>query len=146
MKNNKGFTLIELLVVMTIIAIITALSLASFDGARKSAKDGRRKADIEQIRSALEVYRSDCGLYPTATSNLLSSTVAQCLNNVYLSSVPADPNSTTTTSYPYLYSKISNNSYAICAHLELCDNCASVTCGGVSACGTGTCNYKQINP
>jgi len=63
-EKKKGFTLIELLVAMTVASVLMGLALVSYQGARKSARDGKRKADLEQIRSALEMYRADKGEYP----------------------------------------------------------------------------------
>jgi len=55
-NNKKGFTLIELLVVIAIIGILAGIVLVSLSGARDRAKDGRIMADMNQIRSAAEVY------------------------------------------------------------------------------------------
>lgn len=62
-NKKKGFTLIELLVAMTIVAVLMGLALVSFQGAKKTARDGKRKTDLEQLRSALEMYRADNGHY-----------------------------------------------------------------------------------
>ncbi len=62
-KNSKGFTLIELLVVVAIIGILSSVVLASLNSARKKARDARRKSDLSQIRTALELYYSTCGSY-----------------------------------------------------------------------------------
>ena len=64
MKNNLGFTLIELMIVMGIVGILSTISLFALQGTREGARDARRKSDLEAIRSALEIYRSDCHGYP----------------------------------------------------------------------------------
>ncbi len=43
---NTGFTLIELLVVIAITAILIGLSVFGLQGARESARDAQRKADL----------------------------------------------------------------------------------------------------
>ncbi|MBI2314655.1 type II secretion system protein [Candidatus Daviesbacteria bacterium] len=57
MSNNKGFTLVELLVVIAIIAILSVIGLALFTGAQQSARDARRKNDIDAIAVALETKK-----------------------------------------------------------------------------------------
>ncbi|MBI4004548.1 prepilin-type N-terminal cleavage/methylation domain-containing protein, partial [Candidatus Roizmanbacteria bacterium] len=59
MTNQKAFTLIEILVVATIIGLLLAGAVASYTTLNRSSRDARRKADAEQIRSALEMYRSN---------------------------------------------------------------------------------------
>jgi len=132
-RCRMGFTLIELLVAMTIVAILTSLALVSIEGARKASRDGKRKTDLEQVRSALEMYRADIGSYP-ANRGLLSPD--------YLDPLPTDPIS---SSYSYYYERDATNYsiYRLCARLE--------TGGGTDcsdrSCGTaGTCNYEVNNP
>jgi general secretion pathway protein G len=130
---SGGFTLIEILVAMTIVAVLMSISLVSFQGARKSSRDSRRKADLEQIRSALEIYRSDNKTYPASPDLLVSD---------YLSELPSDPVST----YSYEYHFVSENSYNLCSYLEVNSGLsvvASGDCGG--DCGS-SCYYKVTNP
>jgi prepilin-type N-terminal cleavage/methylation domain-containing protein len=65
--NQKGFTLIELMVVISIIGTLSTIALTSLNGARAKARDARRFSDMEQIRTALEVYRAMNGHYPDNT-------------------------------------------------------------------------------
>lgn len=138
---SKGFTLIELLVAMAVMVVLMAIGLASYQGARKVARDSKRKADLEQIRSALEVYRTDCKTYP-ATGGVVpgDSLVGTgiCVGNTYMEAVPQDPIDT----YTYSYSSSGANAYVLCASLEI----GGTDVTGCVSCGTGTCNYKVINP
>jgi prepilin-type N-terminal cleavage/methylation domain-containing protein len=133
-KSGKtGFTLIELLVAMTIIAVLMGISLVSYQGVRKSSRDGIRKADLEQTRSALEMCRTDVGSYPIG--NLSSGSIITCGGKDYMT-IPDDPLSD--RNYAYFGDE---NNYTLCASLET---------GGsaVTGCGSCTieCNYKVINP
>ncbi len=64
--SGAGFTLIELLVVIAIIGMLSSVVLASLNGARSKARDARRIADLQQIRTALELYYSAHNTYPAA--------------------------------------------------------------------------------
>lgn len=66
-RKKNGFTLIELLVVATIIVVLSAIGLVSFTNAGKSARNSKRKSDLETVRQALVLYKSDTGAYPIAT-------------------------------------------------------------------------------
>jgi prepilin-type N-terminal cleavage/methylation domain-containing protein len=61
---NTGFTLIEILVVVSIIGIITTVVLVSLNGAKDKATDVKSVTELDQLRKALELYRTDNGKYP----------------------------------------------------------------------------------
>lgn len=61
----RGFTLIELLVVIAIIGILASVVLASLNSARDKAKDTATKAEVKQLKIAIESYFLDNGTYPT---------------------------------------------------------------------------------
>ena len=141
--RRKGFTLIELLVVISIIGILLALSIFGLQGAREGSRDAKRKADLELIRSGLEIYKADCNAYPIGSSLPSSlvgdgSTSSCAVTNTYIQSVPIDP---TDPSRNYRYSSIDGTTYEICASLE--QGTDMIPCGG--SCGE-TCNYKVISP
>lgn len=95
---KRGFTLIELLVVMTIIAVIAAAGIVNFRNASRSARDGRRRADLEAVRQALVLYKVQTGCYPLGTYTAVVNTL---IAGQYLSSpAPQDP-STPTYNYTY---------------------------------------------
>ncbi|MBX4210618.1 type II secretion system GspH family protein [Candidatus Parcubacteria bacterium] len=68
-KNNKGFTLIELLVVISIIALLSAIVLASLADARVKAKAVAALEIIHQYDIALEQYYGDHSSYPSSGLN-----------------------------------------------------------------------------
>ncbi len=111
-NNNmkKGFTLIELLVVIAIIGILIAVGSISYARAVALSRDSRRKTDLEQLRQALETYRSDNASYP-ATGSLSS------LQPDYITTIPTDPKEGT-AGYTYTYTRTSTTTYSLCAELE----------------------------
>ncbi len=135
-RHNGGFTMIELLVAAAILALLTTISVVSFRSANIKARDGKRKADISQVRSALELYRSSTGngQYPSGNFSTMVSTLS---SGEYLSDpLPADP--TNTGTYVYVYTQTSTTSYCLCANLENGGgNRSSSTCTGSS--GTYYC-------
>ncbi len=88
--NHRGFTLIELLIVMAIIAVLATVMALNFQQQMKKARDGKRKANIEQIRGALEMCKTDTGSYPLSI-NFGTDTNLTCGSNTYLNPLPDDP-------------------------------------------------------
>ena len=54
--KNKGFTLIELLVVIAIIGILSSVVLASLNSARNKGTDAAIKAELNNLRPAVELH------------------------------------------------------------------------------------------
>jgi prepilin-type N-terminal cleavage/methylation domain-containing protein len=135
--KKNGFTLIELIVVITIMAVLTVIGVVNYTGASKRSRDGRRMADLQQIRMALEMYRQEKGVYPAdcGTSEFKK----------YLEAWPLDPK----LSEPYVYALDVGSSYAysIMAHMEDLGSTNIAETGTCGAVGSGIkCNYKVINP
>ncbi len=64
MKQRKAFTLIELLTVIAIIAILAAIIVPVFARAKVSALRNGDIANMNQLSTALGLYRADQGAYP----------------------------------------------------------------------------------
>src|SRR5438105_2145551 len=104
MRRKKGFTMIELLISIAIIGILVAIMVGALNPAfqLKKARDGRRKADLEQLRAAFEQYRADVGNYPNPTTNMTMCGSGQSLTNgstVYIQNIPCDPLGTAASLY-----------------------------------------------
>lgn len=66
MKNKKnGFTLVELVVVIAILGILAAIAIPRFMEANKSARGSKIIADMRTIESAVNIYYTKYGSYPT---------------------------------------------------------------------------------
>lgn len=134
-KKSKGFTLIELLVVISIISILVAVGIVSYRRTNLLSRDSRRKADIQQIRQALETYRSENGVYPD------DATWEADIVPDYISEIPTDPKN---GFYRYESGSIPITTYTICAYLELETDTA--TCAATCGSASEVCNYEVINP
>ena len=73
MNMSKGFTLIELMIVVAIIGILAAIAIPQFANLVSKSQEGRTKANLGTIRSALSIYYGDTeGWYPSAANNNLA--------------------------------------------------------------------------
>ena len=85
-KMTKGFTLIELMIVVAIIGILAAIAIPQFANLVSKSQEGRTKANLGTLRSALSIYYGDLeGWYPSGATNLQDLTLGQ----KYLQTVPA---------------------------------------------------------
>lgn len=67
MRKKSGFTLIELLVVISIVGILSTLVLTNLNSARTKTYDAKRRSDVHQIITGIELYFAVNGSYPTAS-------------------------------------------------------------------------------
>jgi general secretion pathway protein G len=117
--KQKGFSLIELLVVITILGILAAIGLTSYRTANMKARDSRRQADIQQIRSALEMYRTENNVYPPATNCYSTATCWTTLfNATYLGPYMGNQNQPiydplNTTASRYFYNRPNATTYTL---------------------------------
>ena len=70
-ENEEGFTLIELMVVVLIIAILLAIAIPTFLGARKRAQDRAAQSDIRNALAAEKVFYTDEEVYADAATDVL---------------------------------------------------------------------------
>ena len=63
-RPQQGFTLIELLVVIAIIGVFSSVAFLSTEESRTLSKIGNAKAELHQVRLAMNLYFSEYGDYP----------------------------------------------------------------------------------
>lgn len=154
LNSHKGFTLIELLVVIAIISILAALLMANFIGIRQKGRDGQRKSNLYQVQSALELYRSDNGSYPTTINTCGKNVQISYNSTVYMQNTPCDP----LDDNPYTYTS-DGTTYTIVACLENAADAnrdvdgsgntaisASCTGSGVSGRSSRPASFTLTNP
>jgi prepilin-type N-terminal cleavage/methylation domain-containing protein len=128
----RGFTLIELLVVVAIIGILSTIMYGPIQAARVRSRDTTRKANLNLIAQAVDLYYAEKKVYPDATGTECPSGTCSSLNTTtdwvnfsndiqpYLppsSSVPVDPINKSPYFYAYTYNS-SNGTYTLTARLE----------------------------
>lgn len=135
--QNSGFTLLELLVVIGIMGILIAIGVQSYTALNKQARDGRRIADLQSVRTALESYRAQNGAYPTNLSPIVPSG--------YLNALPTDPVPERQYTYLQITTAQGQASYALCASKELPGTLPASGCAGQNCGSAAVCNY-QLGP
>jgi len=96
LKNKQGFTLIELIVVVVILGLLATIVAPKFLDKPSQAKRIVAKTNIESIKSALELYKLDNGVYPTTNQGLDALVIKPTgVDNWkaggYISKLPTDP-------------------------------------------------------
>src|SRR6201987_251102 len=69
-KDDNGFTLIELMVVVLIIAILIAIAIPTFLGARQRAQDKQAQSNIRNALTTEKTYYVDNQAYTATAANL----------------------------------------------------------------------------
>ena len=160
-KKQAGFTLVDVLIVDVILALLATLGLGSFRSAQSKSRDARRKADLQSMQAALEMYINDKGQYPLsdANGNILGcgeDGALTCgwggswedgLGTVYMTELPADPY---TGQYFYDSDGVSYRVYARLENEKDKDiptgaqgEAQRYTTPGSSGCLAGGCNYGK---
>lgn len=128
-QMRRSFTLIELLVVIAIIGLLSTVVMVSVGSLRADARDAKRKADLNQMIKALDLYHLDNSKYPVGSGAAdrikgnewrtfiqggCNSAVYDALNGTYLAQVADDPDS----NYHYFYEADGKDAFWIASHLE----------------------------
>lgn len=150
LKSTRGFTMIELLVVIGIMSILVTAGFSSYTNSQRRGRDARRKTDLETVRQALELYKSDNASYPNISAgtaaNLSGATGPLTTPTQYINptSFPSDPQNA--SGRYYYYRRNTTTTYDICTRLEVVETSPNSACTSVS-CGTpGNCNYGLLQP
>ncbi|HYP27137.1 MAG TPA: type II secretion system protein [Blastocatellia bacterium] len=82
-SREGGFTLLELVMVMTIIVILAAVSVSSYQQMQLRARETILKNNLQEMRKLIDQYAADKEKLPQSLDDLVSAH--------YLREVPIDP-------------------------------------------------------
>jgi type II secretion system protein G len=147
LDKKIGFTLIELMIIIAILGVLAALISGNFITSLKKGRDARRKADLEQIQRALEIYYEDKKSYPTFNI-FQSANYSFCETKIdtncgtektYMQKIPTDP--VPGNNYVYVSSGQSYQLYS-CIENNLDQGPGVKQSGYARSCGScGSCKY-----
>jgi general secretion pathway protein G len=91
----KGFTLIELMIVVVILGILATVIMPRMLDRPEQARRTKAKIEIRNIESALALFKTDTGRFPTTSEGLGALVrdpgIKSYNPNGYLDKVPLDP-------------------------------------------------------
>lgn len=95
-KQLNGFTIVELLIVITVIGILAAIAIVSYNGIQDRARATSLMSDLDTAAATLELDLKQSGAYPltVATANSGNGLVASP-NNTYQYAVGSNASSPT---------------------------------------------------
>ena len=99
LKRQSGFSLIEIMVVLLIIGILASMVAPQILGNQEEAQLKKATVDIQQLESALEMYKLKSNRFPTTEQGLDALVSAPTLDPIprnypadgYIKRLPDDP-------------------------------------------------------
>lgn len=91
----EGFTLIELMIVVVILGLLATIVMPRMLNRPEQARRAKAKIDIRNIESALALFKTDTGRFPTTSEGLAALVsdpgIRGYSTDCYLDKVPLDP-------------------------------------------------------
>ena len=100
--RGQGFTLIELMIVVVILGLLATAIMPRVLDRPEQARRAKAKIDIQAVESALALFKTDTGRFPSTSEGLealvTNPGIEGYAGDGYLDKVPVDP-----WHRPYLY-------------------------------------------
>ncbi len=94
-RQRNGFTLIELMIVIVILGLLATAIMPRILNRPEQARRTKTKIDIRSIESALSLFKTDTGRFPTTSEGLevlvTDPGIKGYNSDGYLDKVPTDP-------------------------------------------------------
>jgi len=71
--KRQGFTLIEVLIVIVVVATLAVIVIPRVMGASRRGKEATLRANLKQLRDAIERFEANCAAWPPALTDLLAA-------------------------------------------------------------------------
>jgi len=111
-RRNSGFTLIELMIVVVILGLLATVVMPRILNRPEQARRMKAKIDIRNIESALALFKTDTGRFPTTSEGLQALVSNPGIDGYspdgYLDKMPLDPWG---NSYVYISPGVHNKDY-----------------------------------
>jgi len=102
--KKKGFTLVELIIVVTILGILAAIVLPTFQGNVAQARESSAKSDLMTMRNQIEMYKLQHNGTPPGYVNGAGAPIAtMVLQLIGTTAVTGHTSPSTIPSDPFLY-------------------------------------------
>lgn len=133
---TKGFTLVELLVVIAIISILAVIGFSIYSGSQATARDGRRRTEINALGKSIEAGRDfEAGVYNYTTDDY---------NDDFPGNIQAGDPLNDTQKYCVLVNTAASATPAVPAADTIDANkCVTMTCPNAGATGCTLVNISE---
>ncbi|AHB41833.1 hypothetical protein P148_SR1C00001G1055 [candidate division SR1 bacterium RAAC1_SR1_1] len=138
--KKRGFTLIEMLIVIVIIGVLASALIPRLGSARGKANDVARKADLQQVATAIISYQIDTNYFPTGIKSFSDTGFQANLVKGGMASIPVGDTTTNWTGldnvstggyryYPMKKNGGANNGFMLASRAETEGGANFVHCG-----------------
>lgn len=123
---------------ISIVAVLATIGFSLFQSTQATARDAKRRADVDAMASALEVhFDATTGLYTAIDDTVAATWFSDKV-------IPKDPLNDAASGYVYSYPTTAAAAYTVCAKLE--NKGGNFSDQGITpATGSNAVNYCKLS-